>query len=86
MAITVLRMGRPNSILMDRTKSSATKKAEYVRKGSWDWTGLSKEEMRADLLKASKRADEEYKKGNYKLAKDLYREWAREHRGCNVTE
>ena len=85
MAITILQMGRPNSILM-KAKPTSSKKENYVRKGSWDWTGLSKEEMRADLLEAIKRADEEYKNGDYKLAKDLYEEWAKEHRGCAITE
>lgn len=86
MPVIILSVERPNSIFMNRPSSKVNKKSDYVRKGSWDWTGLTKEEMEADLLKASKRAEKEYQNGEYRLAKDLYKEWAEGRDKCVVIE
>ena len=86
MPVTILSVERPDSIFMNRPNLANTKKSEYTRKGTWDWTGLSEKEIEKDLQNISKRAEKEYKNGEYYLAKDLYKEWAEGRGKCVITE
>ena len=74
------------SVIVERPKPIFMKKSEYVRKGSWDVTGLSDEEVVAEVLEATKQADEDLLSGNYRLAKDFFKEWDEERSRCAATK
>ena len=87
MPISVLSVERPDSASMNRpnlTRAQKTKESDYVRKGDWDITGLSKKEIIAKLDESYEKSKEDIKSGNYVLAEDFYKEFKKRHKECAI--
>ncbi len=73
------------SITMERPKPIFMKESEYVRKGSWDVSSLSDEEVMSEVLEAAKDVEKDLAGGNFRLAKEFFEEWDKERSRCAVT-
>ena len=70
MAIAIT-MERPKPIMVDKTK--------YVRKGDWDVTGLSKEEIFKILDESYEKAQEEVARGEGMSVEESYKKFIKDH-------